>query len=193
MANMICPACGHFQEQADECSKCGIIIAKYKAADDAPVESAVTREPRSGSGNGFPVAPLLLVLAALGGGAWFLLGGTDEPASVTQPETRESVLNPAQQALVDQVKVTQALGKVLKIKGVVLALDEPPSDAAGLGRLVSAGLLTAEDLIDPWGRPIEYSVTQFTGDAALVMPVQVKVYSRGPDGMAGTMDDLVAP
>jgi len=31
MANMLCPKCGQFQEKADICSSCGIIVAKFKA------------------------------------------------------------------------------------------------------------------------------------------------------------------
>ena len=29
MANMLCPKCGKFQEKAEVCSSCGIIVAKY--------------------------------------------------------------------------------------------------------------------------------------------------------------------
>ena len=31
MANMLCPKCGKFQEKAEICSSCGIVVAKYKA------------------------------------------------------------------------------------------------------------------------------------------------------------------
>jgi hypothetical protein len=48
MANMICPQCGQFQEKADICSSCGIVVAKFKA--ESAEQSSKNQKCISGMG-----------------------------------------------------------------------------------------------------------------------------------------------
>ncbi len=68
-ANMICPKCGQFQEKADTCNACGIVIAKVRGEqtvtktqteDTAQVESQPPVAPRD------PRQRLIIPMISLG-------------------------------------------------------------------------------------------------------------------------------
>jgi len=77
--------------------------------------------------------------------------------------------------------IREAKGKVLRIEQALnqYSLDRGRCPAKR-ANLIEGGYLREKDLVDPWGRAVEY----------LCSDNEVRVYSAGPDGVAGTCDDV---
>ena len=67
--------------------------------------------------------------------------------------------------------------------------NQPPSNEEGLQPLVDKGLLSADDLIDEWGNTFGYQLTM-EKDPATGKDYTIKLFSKGPDGIAGNADDI---
>lgn len=78
--NMVCPKCGKFQERADECAHCGIIVAKYKESQEARQEreSAPREAPArlSATSIDFDFARMgrIVIFALAAALGWYLYG-----------------------------------------------------------------------------------------------------------------------
>lgn len=71
---------------------------------------------------------------------------------------------------------------------------EPPE--RWLSRLVQLGMIEAEALVDPWGRPFVFRRVTGGRDPAVIVSERALDYelvSPGPDGVAGTGDDVRDP
>ncbi len=68
---MKCPKCGHGQPQSNECSKCGIVFAKYEAYLTKKKIAAAEKKTESSSSGKFGFVLPGIVVAAVASGYWF--------------------------------------------------------------------------------------------------------------------------
>jgi flagellar basal body-associated protein FliL len=192
---MVCPACGTFQPRAEVCKKCGIIIAKAAkpAAMPAPRVTASSK-----SGNPILVLIILAVIIALPVLGYLLFTGGEnaetvmegarasaKPAAKSQIERIASV-NPGTANNLQRSEVQSKLSALrMTINLYNTENDAPLSDAEGLEKLVARGMATAADITDPWGHAFVYRMEPATGEGFVI-----RLSSNGPDGMAGTADDI---
>jgi hypothetical protein len=132
---------------------------------------------------------------------YFLLPGSDDagttttgdmagnPAAKTQIE-RIATVNPGVANKLQHSEVQSKLGALrMTINLYNTENDAPLSVADGLETLVARGLATAADITDPWGHVFVYRV-ESAADATTGAGLTIKLSSNGPDGIAGTADDI---
>ena len=67
--NMVCPKCGAFQIRAEACNKCGVVVQKYMAAQEAQVADhpePVTENAASSSGSGMRIFGIFAGMVVVG-------------------------------------------------------------------------------------------------------------------------------
>lgn len=196
--NMICPSCGTFQPRAEVCNKCGIIIAKASTAV-ATTPQATAVASKSGKP---PVAIIavvaLIALAAIG---YFIFSGSStapqpKVTATAKPAARKSEidrLGTYNKHIADNMHRSNVLSKLSVIRNALNMYEvdgnQPPSTEQGLQPLVDKGLLSADDLIDEWGNTFGYQL-KMEKDPATGKDYTIKLFSKGPDGIAGNADDI---
>ena len=200
--NMICPACGAFQPRAEICKKCGIIIAK---ATSQKIKQAAPPAVKVGTGKP-PVA--MIILAAVIGISligYFLFSTTgDTVTTATDTSSDESPAKPAAKSEIDRIATinpavannlqrSQVQGKLNTVRTMlniyIVENAEPPSTEEGLQSLVSKGVITASDITDEWGNSFVYRL-EWGKETALEREYEIFIFSKGPDGVSGTADDI---
>ncbi|MBT4161101.1 MAG: hypothetical protein HOC70_05815 [Gammaproteobacteria bacterium] len=208
--NMICPACNAFQPKAEECVKCGVIIAKASQvatpkADKPPPEPDVT--------GGLPVKPIAIGVVLIFGVAGFLLTQNDSPENNSpennSPENNSPENNGSSDPNTAQKKpsnkLTQATAAITqantreRMRALITKLNfvaiedqsfEPPTNEQGLNKLVQDGLLTKEDITDAWSRDFVYEMVITRDMGALGKEYEMRFHSAGADGITGNADDI---
>lgn len=125
---------------------------------------------RSRRRNAFTLMELLLVLAIIGllvGGGAAVYGSFMDQAKITKTQTALGTLS----AQIQQYQVRK---------------HKYPSQSEGLQALVQQRIVADENqLIDPWSNPYVYV---YPGKRSKTDPFDL--YSKGPDGIAETEDDI---
>ena len=119
---------------------------------------------------GFTLMELLLVLAIIGllmGGGAAVYSGIMDSAKVTKTQTKLGIL-----AGQIQLYSSQSSGKL-------------PSQSAGLQALKAKGMVRSEEEVtDAWGQPLIYTIPAKRGGD------KYDLWSKGPDGLENTPDDV---
>jgi len=92
---MNCPKCGHQQENSEICESCGIYFEKYRLLQERMEQLQYEKQEKRSTA---PIALGIGVLALLGGLAFVLMGGSDDPAmpaTATASVPKEAVDMPA--------------------------------------------------------------------------------------------------
>ena len=191
--NMICPACNAFQPKAEECVKCGVIIAKASQAATPIVEKPPLETEPTG---GLPVIPIAICLILIIGVAGFLLTQNDSPDNGGSPT---AVQKPPSNKLTQAAAVisqanTRERMRALMIKLNMVSIEnqsfEPPTNEQGFNKLVQDGLLTKDDITDAWGRDFVYELVITQDMGAFGKEYEIRFHSSGPDGIGGNADDI---
>lgn len=191
--NMICPACGTFQPKAEECTQCGVIIAKAQAQKAAVEEPAAQANDKSKGGSSSLLAGVAIAAALLVGGWYFWPSGESAPRPPVQPKTQIEKVAAYNAQMAAQIQQTDALTKLRTLRTKLYLMDEkgvvPPTNEEGLHALVEKGLLKQDEITDPWGHDFAYRLEEgIQGQGS--KHYQVYVYSAGPDGIPGNKDDI---
>lgn len=105
----------------------------------------------------------------------------------------------------DRVARRVARARLVRLMSALAAFASPDDPAAArassaqppdrwLARMVQLGMIEAEALIDPWGRPFEFR--RVSGRPAFVISeraIDFELSSPGPDGALGNADDVKSP
>jgi len=200
--NMICPVCGAFQPRAEICNKCGIIIAK---AANPQAKPEVRSAAKANTGKP-PVAMIILAAVIAVPVIGYVLFSTDDDTVTTATDTSndESPVMPAAKSQIERIAtVNPAVASDLQnsqVQSKLSALrttlnmysidnDKPPSNEEGLQTLVTKGVATAADITDEWGNSFVYRL-EWGKETALEREYEIFIFSKGPDGVSGTADDI---
>ncbi len=197
--NMICPSCGTFQDLAEVCSKCGVIIEKVlnAAVNYADKKSAESENNRSLTAK---IAVMLLITIPVIG--FILFSGTDngqetvgnsndqEKTDKLQSSERIAAFNPAIAENVQRTNVKSKLHSIRTNLNVYLVEGgDPPTNEEGLQLLVDSGYLSQAEITDEWGNIYEYRL-ELDKETPWGQEYKIFVHSRGPDGVSGNADDV---
>lgn len=198
-SNMLCPNCGKFQQRAEICNHCGVVIAKVSTTSNDITERK-TVEKESGNLPLAKIAVIALITITIIG--YFVFPGDDTSDEVATSSTIDS--NTGEKSQIDRIAAinpeiannihrTQVISKLHSLRTMLnmysVEGNEPPSNEEGLQVLVENGFLTQSAITDEWGNLFAYRL-EWGKETPWGKEYKIYVHSKGPDGISGNSDDI---
>ena len=204
-ANMICPGCQTFQPYAATCNTCGIVTAKV----GQPARSAAQKPTASAPSGGLEFNKTLILLIAIPVIGYFAFSGSDDAgptadaqssdvsaqdkASKSSPTDRLAAIHPGAAA---HMQRNNTKSKLHALKTALYAFsvegDDPPTNEEGLQVFVDRRYLSESDITDDWGHKFVYRL-KWGKETPWGKEYEIRVHSKGPDGVSGNHDDIGMP